>query len=331
MNCENYINLFPDLAENKLDEPAAEHIISHLVSCSRCESEFENLFNENEIYTNFLREVEPQNNLSAQFRSKLKVEERKLILRGEPPFGFYRRLSESFAFLRLNVALTTTAILILLGLGFVLFNSFSNPKIVEDAQQSPDIPENLPLISSQRKEAETNNIASPVHTSGEPKNTEIIGLKKEVNREIAKVTAVDQTVKKIELKRSITSEAGNSLNSEEQNRIAQVQSLETDAAKQIEKVEILFRAFRNARLTEEDGRYDIDYEKRQARKLLRNNAQLKQRAEIYGTLLTEEMLYKIEPYLLDIANLDGNPSAEKVSEIKNRFKGRSIIADLQGF
>ena len=118
---------------------------------------------------------------------------------------------------------------------------------------------------------------------------------------------------------------------DEQTHLKEIQDLEIAAAKQLEKVEMLLRSVRNAESTETKGDYDLSYEKQQARRLLAANLELKQKAQIYRTSLTGEMLEKVEPYLLEIANLENKPTADKVLEIKERVRNQNIIASLQGF
>jgi hypothetical protein len=77
--------------------------------------------------------------------------------------------------------------------------------------------------------------------------------------------------------------------------------------------------------------FDISYEKQRAKKLLEMNAQLKRIAENYGALYAEEILLQVEPYLLEISNLEINPSLNKVLDIKERVKSQNLIASLQAY
>ncbi len=56
---------------------------------------------------------------------------------------------------------------------------------------------------------------------------------------------------------------------------------------------------------------------------------LRRNAENYGIFYAEELLDRVEPYLLDIANLADNPAPDKVLDIRERIKNQSVIAGLQ--
>ncbi len=121
------------------------------------------------------------------------------------------------------------------------------------------------------------------------------------------------------------------MSKEERLRISQSRNLEKEIAKQIEKIELLLRSFRNARTVDGGEVFDISYEKQRAKKLLEMNAQLKRIAENYGALYAEEILLQVEPYLLEISNLEINPSLNKVLDIKERVKSQNLIASLQAY
>ena len=95
-----------------------------------------------------------------------------------------------------------------------------------------------------------------------------------------------------------------------------------------EQAQMLLRAFRNSRETEQST-YDLSYEKTRSRRLLYENILLRREAEARGDWSMEEVLNHLEPLLLDIANLPASATADDVNPIKERMQKQEIVAKLQ--
>ena len=106
---------------------------------------------------------------------------------------------------------------------------------------------------------------------------------------------------------------------------------EAEVARHIEKAQMLLRSFRNASLADKEtaSTGDVAYEKRLSRELLSTNILLRRDAETEGNVPAERLLSSLEPFLLDIANLEDNPSHTQVRSIQERMKKQEIIAALQ--
>ena len=99
-------------------------------------------------------------------------------------------------------------------------------------------------------------------------------------------------------------------------------------ARHVEETELLLRAVRNADLREGDD-LDLAYDAHRARELLDRNILLRRAAETRGNAPVERLLGDVEPYLLDIANLDSNPSSDDVRSIQERLERKEIVTDLR--
>jgi hypothetical protein len=91
---------------------------------------------------------------------------------------------------------------------------------------------------------------------------------------------------------------------------------------------MLLRSIKNAR-SEGGDTFNVAYEKKLSRRLLGENATLQLDAETRGDRETKQVLDRIEPYLLDIANMHDNASREEVRSVKERIDRKEIIAALQ--
>jgi hypothetical protein len=101
-----------------------------------------------------------------------------------------------------------------------------------------------------------------------------------------------------------------------------------ELARHVEQAQMLLRSFKNARPSDDDT-VNVAYEKTLSRKLLAENATLQLDAETRYDKDTKQVLDRIEPYLLDIANMRDHPSREEVRSIKRRIDRQEIIAALQ--
>jgi hypothetical protein len=104
---------------------------------------------------------------------------------------------------------------------------------------------------------------------------------------------------------------------------------EANIAEHIERAQLLLRSIRNSRPLSDGQHIDVAYENRLAKGLLRQNVAMRQTAEDRGDLYREELLARLEAFLLDIANLGAVASAEDVRSINERMEQSEIIADLQ--
>jgi hypothetical protein len=106
------------------------------------------------------------------------------------------------------------------------------------------------------------------------------------------------------------------------------EAVEEDVARHVERAQMLLRTIKNVRASEV-GAADIAYEKNLSRKLLTENATLKLEAEVKGDKDTRKVLDQIEPFLLDIANMDDQPSREEVRSLRERVRKNEIVAALE--
>lgn len=101
-----------------------------------------------------------------------------------------------------------------------------------------------------------------------------------------------------------------------------------EVARHVEQAQMLLRSIKNAR-SEGGDTFNVAYEKQLSRRLLGDNVTLQLDAETRGDNDTKQVLDRIEPYLLDIANMHDNASREEVRSIRERIDRKEIIAALQ--
>jgi hypothetical protein len=342
MNCERYFDLIQDLLEDELDEHHAAWAEAHIFACRRCREQYETLRTAREIYSQYLFETEPPPDSWANFEARLAAENAKAD--GEKvavASRFLRRRQRMFGFSLSPAAAAMAALLVACGgIAFVLWQSDSTRKdgdkyIAEmETRNSPK-----PTQTNETSEKPTTDLRVQSVTSDyAQKNKNLIAESKSLktrSNSLSGKKSFAETVKNNQKPASSNAKRNSAteIRLNEENRLAdlQAQNLETEIAGQMEKVELLLRSFRNARSNETTEGFDVEYEKRQARKLLDRNALLKRGAENYGLSYAEELLSLVEPHLLEIANLETKPSTDRVLDIVDRVSNQNIIASLQAY
>ena len=327
MNCKKYLKFIDDFADGELDGQNSEPINRHISDCSVCADYYEMLLRESNLYANYLLEVEVPKDLFAKFQTKLEAE--KSFDEKKSFALFFKRTTSAFRSLNLAYSGASAVILLLVVFGFWQF--FDNaPNRDFSANELGKTIETNKTESFAKNEKENNVEFPPPSKTAESKISLKNNIKPPSKTAIsdAKVSAVKKK-EQVDKNQKKISQDNEFVKEEQQFADLQTSNLEKETAKQIEKIELLLRSFRNARLVENGETFDVGYEQKQAKKLLEKNVLLRRQAESSGTFQTEEILSQVEPYLLDISNLENNPPQEKVLDIKNRVKNRNIIANLQ--
>lgn len=342
MNCEKCLDRLDDLVEDELAAPIAAQINRHVFACSGCAAELTQLKREKEIYRGYLFNAEPSTDLAANFQARLKAEARKTLRAAELPARARKQAANPFGFWRLSLPAAMAVLLAVFGISLALLKFIPSETSIGGefvAETKTDFVQPKPTQTGEFNEHKPANFSAKSAGGNNfpwSKNIKNGGVNKSLKTEnVAAAKAENVSNKAVENKKRMNYAdrkrklADAPSLSEEESQNFQARLLEKQINRQVEKVELLLRSFRNARTLENGASFDVAYERQQARKLLDKNVELRRNAENYGTFYTEEILGKVEPLLLDIANLESEPSSEKVSDIRNRVKNQSIIASLQ--
>ncbi|MDQ3805031.1 MAG: hypothetical protein M3416_14535, partial [Acidobacteriota bacterium] len=97
-----------------------------------------------------------------------------------------------------------------------------------------------------------------------------------------------------------------------------------DTSRHVEQAQLLLRSFRNARASD-----DLAYERERSQRLLYRNIVLRREAASKGDPVVAGVLDRLEPILIDIANLPDKPASEDVDSIRERVRKKNLVVALQ--
>jgi hypothetical protein len=364
MRCVECLPLIEEFFDGETDERTAEQIGAHLAACADCAAALDALSFEQEIYARYDRglEVGPAlwSAVSAEIARTPKAE-------GDAPRqNFLSRLRDGFAAtlaaFTLRPAFASALALLVVGVavGSLWLISGHKPeeKFIADASRAKGsagvTPSPVKQVDSVKPDGESdgNKGTLPVSEISPEKNGKhnnsrtSVGpvsiqtptpddpqtllaepqlgalTKGTVNIPAADHAATDNPVEIVDTNFNRGSKDDAATNA------PLLDPAQKELARHVEQAQLLLRSIKNARAAD-DGTVNVAYEKKLSRRLLAENATLQLDAETRGDSDGKQVLDRIEPFLLDIANLSDRPSREEVHSVRERMKQNEIIASLQ--
>jgi anti-sigma factor RsiW len=368
MRCVDCLPLIEEYFDGEVEERTAEQMAAHLSTCADCSAALDALSFEQEMYARYDRgglEVTPA--LWARVSAEIAREPLPQNRVEDRPFLSRVRASVAAALSTLTArpALASSFALLLVGitagsLWLAYVRRELPPTVAVNTPTSNGTHVTLPQSvnaddkSSKARASETPveiepeatpreggrevAAASPREKRTPPPKLENYLSDEELNRILATQSASAQDAELVNIKydeREPRPEDSPSHVPIEDGGVAVVKTSaqlldpeEKEMARHVEQAQMLLRSIKNAR-AEGGDTVNVAYEKQLSRKLLGNNATLQLDAETRGDRETKQVLDRIEPYLLDIANMHDNASREEVRSIRERIDRKEIIAALQ--
>jgi hypothetical protein len=304
-NCTKTQALFVDLLFSELDTATTDRVTAEADACPDCRRQLETM---REALIAFDRAAEaamPEESFWAGYHERLR-DRLADETQGHGKVIEFRLPGKRFAPVRFTIWQAVAAVLALAALGGGLW-----------AVIRPSGPSTIggPIIPGKNDNA-GNKTPSP---AGTEKNSTPVPLAQE-NRQ---PSVVKHTTKPRRQKPEVT--PGPKFEPQT------VDLLNPEAASHFEKAQQVLRSVRNSGGTEAELAETIAYEKQVSRSLIYRNVVLRREAERSGNVPLGDVLNRLEPLLIDIANLPDKPSPGEVDAIRARVQRKEIIATLETF
>ena len=359
MRCNECLAVIEEYLDDELEQEMSRQVSDHVAACTDCAAAFDALVCEQELYTSYRRDIEVAPALWQ--RVSLEIERGKSAPPA-PPASMFERMRERLAALVGGLSLTPTlatslalASFAVVAASVLVFNSRSNtPTLPEVASRSTSATD-MAVAPGRSNESGTsfdgNATSAPADSGtnttpakallseGGLRATKAASRLAERRGQSPQFVAANRRapVKDdiIDTGHALVNDDDPLLNEAVLVSVAQTpiqpvaEAEDREVARHIEKAQLLLRSFKNMSGGEDRSTADVAYEKRISRELLNENILLRRDADNGGNVPTERLLSTLEPYLLDIANLEDKPSTDEVRSITERMKKNEIIAALQ--
>lgn len=366
MRCVDCLPLIEEYFDGEVEERTAEQMSAHLSSCADCSAALDALSFEQETYARYDRGLEVTPALWARVSAEIAREPLQPRVEDRP---FLSRVRESFAAalstLAARPALASSFALVLVGVtaGSLWLANVRRELPPAVAVNTPQAGGERVAAPGSGSVGGKNPEATPSET---PFEVEPGATPREVARDTAAPSPREKRAPTPKLEEHLSDEELNRILSTQSasaqeaglvnikydereprpedsptyvnvggsdvavvNTPAQVLDPgQKEVARHMEQAQMLLRSIKNAR-AEGGDTVNVAYEKQLSRRLLGDNVTLQLDAETRGDKDTKQVLDRIEPYLLDIANMHDNASREEVRSIRERIDRKEIIAALQ--
>ncbi|HEY9404093.1 MAG TPA: hypothetical protein VIQ24_15650 [Pyrinomonadaceae bacterium] len=340
MRCEECLPLLDEYICGELDEPLSNRLATHLAGCENCTSEQTELQREQNFYARCAVPATPA--LWAGVRIKIAEEEKAGGGFSLP--GARLWLAGALNAWRLSPLRATAAavvIVIALSVGLLNYIELGGDAPVDEAavrpenesKEQPSLSVDIPVTSASDK------YGVSVQTGGD---IDVSVSSKKIEKRVDKFIAVagEKDVKPKPRKTIIAARRHISNRDSSKAEVSRVSDrtgaafasgIDTETAHHVERAQILLRSFKHWRFSEDEMALEIDYEKKLSRELLGKNILLRADAQSRGNEEAGKLLARLEPFLLDIANLQEGLYQEQVALIRERMHQEGIISSLRLF
>lgn len=341
MRCDECLPLLDEYVCGELSGPTAARVSAHLTACETCAGERASLTRERSFYERCAVSAPPS--LWASVSRRIEEEETPrahegaAVPRARPWYIFGEWLP------RPRVAFGAAAVAVALAVitSWALFRAGRHPAVVQsqdrvavtggapvaeaphtDGARAPDRPrqdtarETQPLVVAGRVETGGG-------TGGAPPRVAAV-------RRASRRSAPPGARRDTSPTTSVTSGPGTE-ETTARPRAAVAEVIYDETARHIGRAQMLLRSLKNGQPSEGGAGFDLAYERRFSRELLGRNILLRREAQSDGDEATARLLGQLEPFLLDIANLDEMAASAQVRSISERVRREGIIARLRLF
>lgn len=346
MKCEECLPLIEEYVDGELDGRMIERLDAHLSTCAACDEELTALRREQEVYSNYRRDLEVTPAHWNIVRARIE-QEKDAAPRAESRsrFGawlgglFGKRLRPAFVVAVVLVTVAITAAVIYLRSrenqgGLALQPSTHKEEQKAAGQIKQVTPEKIgndggnvahDERAGKRDDEERPQVtANNQRGSGSRRKAPALARVPRRENQTVEPTTPDDAPRFEEVV------AASSVTRMRANAPVAAGEFDFEITRHAGRAELLLRSFRNVRpVTSAARRLDVSFEKGQSRKLLYKNIALRRAADERGDSSALVLLNTLEPILLDIANLPDRVRARDVVSIERHMEKKEIVAALQ--